>query len=674
MSFPRGALPVRLSSVIFTLAALLFLHAPAWSVTTAPQGFGASTSGGSGRTVVHVTNLADSGTGSLRAALSAGSRYVVFDVAGTIQLQSPLYVRGAYVTIDGSSAPTPGITLRQAGLVLDGAAVHDVVVRGIRIREPGIKSALGDGITIKNDVANVLIDRVSIDGCTDGNLDITRRSHDITVQWSVLTNCAKNMLVDTEARRLSIHHNAFVDGQWRNPNISHSDEFVANAAPETTADVRNNLVWGWGDSGGGTILQCGAKVNVVGNFYSSPGTAPLRQANAIVDDGCIIGSPAQIHASGNVSADDLAFDVNRVSDQVSPFSAPPLDASPACIAAHDVLAGAGAEPLDAVDLEQLSAIRLPTCAAAPPPTVTLSATPAVVTAGASATLTWSVTNATACSASGGWSGPKTASGSEVLWPTNTASYTLSCTGSGGSGSGTATVTVDATPPPFAKLVQTEDATLTLPMVKGSDASALGGAYVAPASGVASTIPSASATLAVTVPSAGTHYLWARLKGPTADADALYVGIDSSWDRIFPAAIGAYEWVRVENGMNSGTFGFPLAAGTHVLKAAHGEIGARLDALYLTTNAAEVPTASPPPVPAPTLTLSASPSSIRARQATVLTWSASGATSCLASGGWTGTKPTAGTWSGKPRVTTTYGLTCSGPGGSVSKSVTVSVSR
>ncbi|MGH7804515.1 MAG: hypothetical protein ACREQJ_09210, partial [Candidatus Binatia bacterium] len=194
MTFLRGALPVRLPFILPIFAALVLLPRLAWSVTNAPQGFGASTPGGSGRAVVHVTNLADSGTGSLRAALSAGSRYVVFDVAGTIPLQSPLYVRGAYVTIDGTSAPAPGITLRQAGLVLDGAAVHDVVVRGIRIREPGIKSSLGDGITIKNDVANVLIDRMSIDGCTDGNLDITRRSHDITVQWSVLSNCLKNML------------------------------------------------------------------------------------------------------------------------------------------------------------------------------------------------------------------------------------------------------------------------------------------------------------------------------------------------------------------------------------------------------------------------------------------------------------------------------------------------
>ncbi len=88
----------------------------------------------------------------------------------------------------------------------------------------------------------------------------------------------------------------------------------------------------------------------------------------------------------------------------------------------------------------------------PAPTVTIGASPASVVLGAASTLTWSSTNATACTASGAWSGTQAVSGSATETPAaaGTASYTLTCTGAGGSGNATATVTVAAaaaaTPP------------------------------------------------------------------------------------------------------------------------------------------------------------------------------------------------------------------------------------
>lgn len=63
------------------------------------------------------------------------------------------------------------------------------------------------------------------------------------------------------------------------------------------------------------------------------------------------------------------------------------------------------------------------------PTVTLTANPTSAISPASITLTWSSTEATACSASGGWSGSKATSGSQVLTNvTLSATYTLTCTG------------------------------------------------------------------------------------------------------------------------------------------------------------------------------------------------------------------------------------------------------
>ena len=77
------------------------------------EGFGAMTIGGRGGKVIEVTNLNDSGPGSLRAAISARERrIVVFRVAGTIELESSLVITNPYITIAGQTAPGEGITLR----------------------------------------------------------------------------------------------------------------------------------------------------------------------------------------------------------------------------------------------------------------------------------------------------------------------------------------------------------------------------------------------------------------------------------------------------------------------------------------------------------------------------------------------------------------------------------
>ncbi len=77
------------------------------------------------------------------------------------------------------------------------------------------------------------------------------------------------------------------------------------------------------------------------------------------------------------------------------------------------------------------------------PTVTLAADPTSIASGASSTLTWSSTNATSCTASGGWTGAEAISGTQSVSPTLTTSYTLTCTGAGGSASATATVAISA---------------------------------------------------------------------------------------------------------------------------------------------------------------------------------------------------------------------------------------
>jgi hypothetical protein len=81
------------------------------------------------------------------------------------------------------------------------------------------------------------------------------------------------------------------------------------------------------------------------------------------------------------------------------------------------------------------------------PALALSANPANVGSGGDSTLSWTSHNATACTASGNWSGTEAISGTEVVHPNADASYTLTCTGPGGSIAQTVTVTVTPSPPP-----------------------------------------------------------------------------------------------------------------------------------------------------------------------------------------------------------------------------------
>ncbi|NIP15371.1 MAG: hypothetical protein GWM88_11900 [Pseudomonadales bacterium] len=76
---------------------------------------------------------------------------------------------------------------------------------------------------------------------------------------------------------------------------------------------------------------------------------------------------------------------------------------------------------------------------------------------------------------------------------------------------------------------------------------------------------------------------------------------------------------------------------------------------------------------PTLTLSASESVVTLGAPVTLTWSSTGATSCEASGGWSGTKESTGSETvGPVEADSEYALSCTGPGGTVEQSATVTV--
>jgi hypothetical protein len=115
-------------------------------------------------------------------------------------------------------------------------------------------------------------------------------------------------------------------------------------------------------------------------------------------------------------------------------------------AAHSVTASYGGDSNYSASTS--SVVSFTVTAPPPLPTVTIAVSPTTVTVGQSATVTWSSTNATACTASSAWTGAQATSGTLTVKPTTAGSlsYDLACTGAGGSANGTAALTVKAAAP------------------------------------------------------------------------------------------------------------------------------------------------------------------------------------------------------------------------------------
>jgi pectate lyase len=319
------------------------------------QGFGAWTRGGSDGAVFRVTTLEDNGDdlapvpGSLRAAVARRNRHIVFDVAGTIALRTHLWVQADHLTIDGWSAPPPGITITRYGIILRGnRGAHDVVVRGLRVRDitrSPTADTQWDGIQIANGAFNILVHHVSVHGADDGSIDITD-SHDVTVAWSLIgpPKSGKNMLVKYHPSRITLHHNLFNSSGLRNPQIENDE--ARTPATEITVDMRNNLLWRFG---AGTLVAKGAWANVVDNYYSKSSGAIRVQTGG------------RAYTRGNAVHNKSRVNIDKVGLEEAPFPAPPVATTDAATAACQVRQQVGVRPLDALDQAILTKVALKGC-------------------------------------------------------------------------------------------------------------------------------------------------------------------------------------------------------------------------------------------------------------------------------------------------------------------------
>ena len=237
--------------------------------------------------VYHVKNLQDSGTGSLRWALSqTGPRTIVFDVAGVIALKSDLNIP-ANTTIAGQTAPSPGITLRYFTVNPNG---NNIIVRFIRFRR-GQEKDVNDGAdaSTARHFTGIILDHCSFSWSID-EVASFYDNNNFTMQWCTLGESLNNAGHGKGAhgyggiwggKLASFHHNMICHVNNRSPrfngarynwtgytgNKRYSEFGWKNAVQSENVDFRNCVIYNCGNGCYGG--PGGGQVNMVNNFYKS---------------------------------------------------------------------------------------------------------------------------------------------------------------------------------------------------------------------------------------------------------------------------------------------------------------------------------------------------------------------------------------------------------------------
>lgn len=364
-------------------------------------GFGTETIGGRGGKVYEVTSLADSGVGTLRAALDAsGPRIVVFKVSGHIILNTPIIIKNPFVTIAAQTAPGDGVLLRREFLTI---ATHDVIVRNLRVRvgDENGPTSTRDGITIStsyatSDVYNVVLDHCSVAWGIDENVSTwvsaskTFKVHDITISNTIIAEGLYNSVhVDEGATVAAPHSMGLLLGPTGTSNISMYRNLLAHNGGRNPrldgvnqVEVVNNVIYNWSDIPT-EISSAALKANIIGNYYK--GGVNSSERDLKFSDGTDVNS--KIYVDGNYADfihsrtldstkirnpidDQHAVILQQNSAIVTPWytSIPPyykatsplfnsgVNAISVAEAYTSVLASAGAIPRDSVDVRVVKSV------------------------------------------------------------------------------------------------------------------------------------------------------------------------------------------------------------------------------------------------------------------------------------------------------------------------------
>ena len=275
-------------AVTITIFTYLFMRNVDYAFDGA-YGAGAFTRGGRAGHVYHVTALEDSyKPGTLRHALTQkGARTIVFDVAGIIDLKSPLIVKNGFVTVAGQTAPGDGICIKGDSVIFQ---CNHVILRYLRFRF-GTKDKKAS-LIIKNQ-NNIIIDHCSLSWGNPSNLDFFDNS-DSTIQWCIIGESLGAYGARVGGYDISIHHNYFVNNSIGNPYFWQER---LNLLDDVLIDFRNNVLYNWGSqSVHGVHLGL---YNLVKNYYKFGSSTIIPARFQIVDTGAKNTVPGRVFVANN---------------------------------------------------------------------------------------------------------------------------------------------------------------------------------------------------------------------------------------------------------------------------------------------------------------------------------------------------------------------------------------
>ena len=315
------------------------------------MGAGAYSPGGRGGEVIHVTNLDDSGEGSLRWALADESnrdndRTIVFDVSGLIELESDLHVSGSGgVTLAGQSAPQGNITITGGKLRFLG--VDDVIVRYIK----GRSTVHTDGFINSNDGNNIIFDHLSASHVEAGEVAIGITSNaeetlDKTIQNCLIYSSGLGTILsdttppnDTHHETISIINNAFI-------NVGH--RIPGKIGGAVRIDILNNFAHNW-KARLIRIDDWSYTMNHVGNYYSRGGRGTILAHAAYFRE----------RGTGRIYQNDNYLDLDADTHEWTDFAEPREEPLPMSSFVDEPFPYNNAETLDILSNDELETHVLP---------------------------------------------------------------------------------------------------------------------------------------------------------------------------------------------------------------------------------------------------------------------------------------------------------------------------
>ena len=286
------------------------------------QGWGRYATGGRAGTVYHVTNLNDSGSGSLRDAVSQPNRIVVFDVAGVIRINSRIvFSKNLYVA--GQTAPGEGVTVYGDGVSFSGA--DNIIVRYMRFRMGVVGTKDKDCAGIANG-QNMIFDHCSFAWGLDETFSINPDGKGSTPENITLQNCIVGQGLMThsagglmQTNYISLIGNLLCDNNTRNFKIKGINQYA------------NNMVYNW--SNGAYIMGGDSEgksyVNIQSNlFINGPAKGGAAFTGGNADFHCYGSDNWQDNNMDGVFNPFEITDYNAATREAAPYDYPALELNP----------------------------------------------------------------------------------------------------------------------------------------------------------------------------------------------------------------------------------------------------------------------------------------------------------------------------------------------------------